>query len=245
MPAASLRPSLAFNPRPRRLSTPPRNRFVWNDPKPASAEDHDTAAAGAGAGADDDDDAALMKAVYGPAAAGAGPGAPDAATAVRRPCRVFVASEDAYCARVDTVVPAYLEVSREVASPAACDAAHLNGRAPSKYENFVDAGVAVGGKTTIGPGCVVARDVVLGEKCSVKRSVVARGASVGTGVKLVNSVVMPRASVEDGVSLNGCVVGPRAVIGAGSSLRECLVGAEYEVEEGDDVRAETLSSKAR
>jgi translation initiation factor eIF-2B subunit gamma len=35
------------------------------------------------------------------------------------------------------------------------------------------------------------------------------------------------------------------VIGAGSSLRECLVGAEYEVEEGDDVRAETLSSKAR
>ena len=138
--------------------------------------------------------------------------------------------------------PAALATSQ---TPAACDAAHLNGRAPSKYENFVDAGVAVGGKTTIGPGCVVARDVVLGEKCSVKRSVVARGASVGTGVKLVNSVVMPRASVEDGVSLNGCVVGPRAVIGAGSSLRECLVGAEYEVEEGDDVRAETLSSKAR
>ena len=41
------------------------------------------------------------------------------------------------------------------------------------------------------------------------------------------------------------VVGPRAVVGAGTSLRECLVAAEYEVEEGDDIRAETLASKSR
>ena len=33
---------------------------------------------------------------------------------LQRPCCVHLAPEDAYCARVDSVVPAFLEVSREV-----------------------------------------------------------------------------------------------------------------------------------
>ena len=157
----------------------------------------------------------------------------------------FVAAEEAYCARADTVAPGYLEISREVASSAPADAAHLAGRTPSKYDNFVEPSVSIGSKSTIGPGCIVGADVTLGEKCSVKRCVIGRGASVGTGVKLINAVVMPRATVEDGCTVQGCVVGPRAVIGAGTTLRECLVEAEYEVEEGEDVRGETLAQKAR
>ena len=134
---------------------------------------------------------------------------------------------------------------RQVASPAVNDAAHLIGRNPSKYENFVETSVAIGAKSTIGPGCIVADAVTLAEKCSVKRSVIGEGCSIGTGVKIINSILMPRATVEDGCTVQGCVVGPRAVVGAGTSLRECLVAAEYEVEEGDDIRAETLASKSR
>jgi len=37
LPGASLRPLHAFNTRPRRLSTPPRCRFVWNDTQPGSS----------------------------------------------------------------------------------------------------------------------------------------------------------------------------------------------------------------
>ena len=165
--------------------------------------------------------------------------------AAARPCVAFVAAEEAYCARADTVAPGYLEISREVASSAPADAAHLAGRTPSKYDNFVEPSVSIGSKSTIGPGCIVGADVTLGEKCSVKRSVIGKGASVGTGVKLINAVVMPRATIEDGCTVQGCVVGPRAVIGAGTTLRECLVEAEYEVEEGEDVRGETLAQKAR
>ena len=74
---------------------------------------------------------------------------------------------------------------------------------------------------------------------------VGAGCHVGSGVKLVNCVVMNRATIEDGATVQGSVVGPRAVIGAGASLRECLVEAEFEVEEGDDVRSETLQNKSR
>ena len=37
LPGVSLRPPLAFNPRLRRLSTPPRHSLVWNDPKACPA----------------------------------------------------------------------------------------------------------------------------------------------------------------------------------------------------------------
>ena len=160
-------------------------------------------------------------------------------------CCAHVAPDDAYCARVDTVVPALLEVSREIASSNPGDASHLNGRKISKYENFVDPTVVIGGKSAIGPGCIVGPGTSFGEKCSVKRSVVGAGCHVGDGVRLVNCVVMNRATIEDGATVQGSVVGPRAVIGAGASLRECLVEAEFEVEEGDDVRSETLQNKSQ
>lgn len=193
-------------------------------------------------------DDGLMEAVFGVANQGAGHGhgtSTQMSPPTTRPCCAHLAPEDAYCARVDTVVPALLEVSREIASSQPGDAAHLNGRKMSKYENFVDPSVVIGGKSTIGPGCIVGAGAQFGEKCSVKRSVVGAGCHVGSGVKLVNCVVMNRATIEDGATVQGSVIGPRAVIGAGASLRECLVEAEFEVEEGDDVRSETLRNKSR
>ena len=193
-------------------------------------------------------DDGLMEAVFGVANQGAGHGGGTSTQMpppTTQPCCAHLAPDDAYCARVDTVVPALLEVSREIASSQPGDAAHLNGRKMSKYENFVDPTVVIGGKSTIGPGCIVNAGTQFGEKCSVKRSVVGAGCHVGSGVKLVNCVVMNRATIEDGATVQGSVIGPRAVIGAGASLRECLVEAEFEVEEGDDVRSETLRNKSR
>ena len=200
------------------------------------------------AGSETSGDAGLMEAVFGVANEGETHRRPNhlGAVALGGPCCAHLAPDDAYCARVDTVVPALLEVSREVASSQPGDAAHLNGRKMSyPYENFVDPSVVIGGKSTIGPGCIVGVGTSFGEKCSVKRSVVGAGCSVGDGVRLVNCVVMNRATIEDGATVQGSVIGPRAVIGAGASLRECLVEAEFEVEEGDDVRSETLQNKSR
>jgi len=187
--------------------------------------------------ADANDDASLMRAVFG-VSADENEKEDNESTVL-----AYLAPDAAYCARAETLAPAYSEMARELA--AADAAAHLLGRAPSKYENFVDTTVVIGARATVGPGCIVGKDAALGEKCSVKRSVVGEGASVGNGAKLINSVVMPRAVVEDGCVVQGCVVGPRAVVGAGTSLRECLVAAEYEVDEGEDFRGETLSEKTR
>lgn len=187
--------------------------------------------------ADANDDASLMRAVFG-VSADENENETENSTVL-----AYLAPDAAYCARAETLAPAYSEMARELA--AADAAAHLLGRAPSKYENFVDTTVVIGARATVGPGCIVGKDAALGEKCSVKRSVVGEGASVGNGAKLINSVVMPRAVVEDGCVVQGCVVGPRAVVGAGTSLRECLVAAEYEVDEGEDFRGETLSEKTR
>ena len=187
--------------------------------------------------ADANDDASLMRAVFG-VSADENENETENSTVL-----AYLAPDAAYCARAETLAPAYSEMARELA--AADAAAHLLGRAPSKYENFVDTTVVIGARATVGPGCIVGKDAALGEKCSVKRSVVGEGANVGNGAKLINSVVMPRAVVEDGCVVQGCVVGPRAVVGAGTSLRECLVAAEYEVDEGEDFRGETLSEKTR
>lgn len=163
------------------------------------------------------------------------------ANVASRPCVAYLAPDRAYCVRAETLSPAYFEIARELASADA--AAHLLGRPGSKYENFVDVDVTIGAKSTVGPGCIVGTGVVLGEKCSVKRSVVGAGASIGSGVKLINSVVMRGAVVEDGCVIQGSVVGQRAVVGTGTSLRECLVAQEYEVDEGEDFRGETLAEK--
>ena len=187
------------------------------------------------------DEAELMKAVFGNDSGNDDSSQEDSMSSVTAPCVAWLAPDDAYVARAETLSPAYSEIMRELASSDA--AASLLGCLPSKYENFVEPNVAIGAKSTVGPGCIVGKDVVLGEKCSVKRSVVGEGASIGSGVKLINSVVMPRATVEDGCVIQGCVVGQRAVVGAGTSLRECLVAAEYEVDEGEDLRGETLAEK--
>ena len=208
-------------------------------PARASARDADANAVGADfveESADANDDASLMRAVFG-VSADENENEPSSTVLA------YLAPDAAYCARAETLAPAYSEMARELA--AADAAAHLLGRAPSKYENFVDTTVVIGARATVGPGCIVGKDAALGEKCSVKRSVVGEGANVGNGAKLINSVVMPRAVVEDGCVVQGCVVGPRAVVGAGTSLRECLVAAEYEVDEGEDFRGETLSEKTR
>ena len=213
-------------------------------PARASARDADANAVGADfveESADANDDASLMRAVFGVSA-----DVNEKDGSILEPSSTvlaYLAPDAAYCARAETLAPAYSEMARELA--AADAAAHLLGRAPSKYENFVDTTVVIGARATVGPGCIVGKDAALGEKCSVKRSVVGEGASVGNGAKLINSVVMPRAVVEDGCVVQGCVVGPRAVVGAGTSLRECLVAAEYEVDEGEDFRGETLSEKTR
>jgi translation initiation factor eIF-2B subunit gamma len=176
---------------------------------------------------------------------------------------VFLADSNAYCVRVDSL-RAYLEVNRELASPA--DAGHLTGLSLSKHENYLGREVDIGAKSAVGFACIVGWGSKLGDKCTMKRSVMGRRCRTGSGVKIVNSVIHDGAAVcaapsivtrpdvrricsdvvlEDGVQLQGCVVGRGVVLGAGASLRECHVAAAAVVPAGAEHRSESLQRVPR
>ena len=120
------------------------------------------------------------------AAPGCGAGGPGPAPGIQRKVGVFLADSSAYCVRVDSL-RAYLEVNRELASPA--DAGHLTGLSLSKHENYLGREVEIGAKSAVGFACIVGWGSKLGDKCTMKRSVMGRRCRTGSGVKIVNSVI--------------------------------------------------------
>ena len=60
----------------------------------------------------------------------------------------------------------------------------LLGSAPELHSS-----VSVGNKSSVAPGCVVGRGSVLGQKCSVKRTVIGAGCQVGNNVKVRRRIV--------------------------------------------------------
>ncbi len=191
---------------------------------------------------------------------GCGAGGPGPASGIQRKVGVFLADAGAYCVRVDSL-RAYLEVNRELASPA--DAGHLTGLSLSKHDNYLGREVDIGAKSAVGFACIVGWGSKLGDKCTMKRSVMGRRCRTGSGVKIVNSVVHDGATcvawlrrgeltglgadvvLEDGVQLQGCVIGRGVVLGAGASLRECHVAAAAVVPAGAEHRSESLQWVAR
>lgn len=155
------------------------------------------------------------------------------------PVAAFVVKPENYCVAVDTTKPALLEASRDIAA----EFHHLNEKPLSKYDNLVDGSTTIGSKSTIGPGCAVAGECVLKDKCSVKKSVIGAGCDFGSGVKISNSVIMRGVVVHDGVQITNSIIGPGAVVGARATIKDSVVGAGHEVDEEDDVRDETLTTK--
>jgi NDP-sugar pyrophosphorylase family protein len=120
------------------------------------------------------------------AAPGVGAGGPGPAPGILRKVGVFLADASAYVVRVDSL-RAYLEVNRELASPA--DGAHLTGLVLSKHDNFLGREVEIGAKSAVGSACIVGWGAKLGDKCTMKRSVMGRRCRTGSSVKIVNSVI--------------------------------------------------------
>lgn len=53
-----------------------------------------------------------------------------------------------------------------------------------KHENWLDPSVKLGAKTTVGPGCIMGADTLVGDKASVKRSVVGADCKIGSNAKV-------------------------------------------------------------
>ena len=53
-----------------------------------------------------------------------------------------------------------------------------------RHDNWVDPGVKLGAKTTVGAGCIIGPGTAIGDKGSVKRSVVGSDCRIGTNAKV-------------------------------------------------------------
>lgn len=85
----------------------------------------------------------------------------------------------------------------------------------SRFENFVHESVQLGSKATVSAGCIVGKGSVLGDRCSVKRSIIGSTCKLGNSVKIVSSIVMDDVIVEEGSHIQN------SIICSGSHVQVC------------------------
>jgi translation initiation factor eIF-2B subunit gamma len=158
-------------------------------------------------------------------------------------CTAYVAPEGSYCQRANTL-QGYADVNREAVTPEL--ALKLIRETPhARGENFLAPGVTLGTKATVGGACMVGSESILGDKCSVKRSVIGRGCSLGGGVKIINSVLMDNVQVGANCIIQNSILCKGCVLQAGAQVKDCQVGPGYVVKAGSDHKAEVLALEAK
>lgn len=154
-------------------------------------------------------------------------------------CNAYVASKEAYCGRANTL-QAYGDVNRDLTS---FDLASrlLTDKPNSRFENFVHESVQLGSKATVSAGCIVGKGSVLGDRCSVKRSIIGTTCKLGNSVKIVSSIVMDDVIVEEGSHIQNSIICSGSHLQAQCSVRDCKVGPGFKLSEGSEYRDEVLA----
>ena len=76
----------------------------------------------------------------------------------------------------------------------------------SRFENFMHESVQLGSKATVSAGCIVGKGSILGDRCSVKRSIIGSTCKLGTSVKIVGSIVMDNVIIEDNSHIQNSII---------------------------------------
>eukprot|EP01050_Picozoa_sp_SAG11_P008895 SAG11_NODE_805_length_7090_cov_11.551995_4_plen_442_part_00 len=123
-------------------------------------------------------------------------------------CHVFVPEipTDCRCLRIQKV-PEYHEANRMAAKAHIADAGEA-----AKLREF-ERGV-------VGSETVIAADLKVGSRTSIKKSTVGSGCVLGDDVKIVNCVVMDGATIGNGCSLSGVIICPGATVEEGCDLKD-------------------------
>lgn len=132
--------------------------------------------------------------------------------------------------RVDTA-PLLLSVSLQLAKLDPAGAVGHDASSPFAHEAKVAYTQGIASKTTITrPDCLLAENVTVDEKCSIKECVIGANCQIKQGAKLIRCLLMDGVVVGKGCKLTGCIVGKRAEIGDDSVLTDCEVQENLLVE---------------
>lgn len=132
--------------------------------------------------------------------------------------------------RVDTA-PLLLSVSLQLAKLESIDAVGRDASSPFAHQNKVAYPEGIASKTTVTrPDCLLAENVTVEEKSSIKECVIGANCQIKAGAKLQKCVLMDGVVVGKGCKLTGCILGKRCEIGEDSILQDCEVQENLLVE---------------
>jgi translation initiation factor eIF-2B subunit gamma len=132
--------------------------------------------------------------------------------------------------RVDTA-QLLLAVSLQLAKLPSVEETALGAASPFAHSRKVAYPEGVKPRTTITKAdCLVAENVTVAEKTSIKESVIGANCQIHEGAKLSQCLLMDGVIVEKGCKLTKCILGKRSRIGEGSILTECEVQEHLLVE---------------
>jgi translation initiation factor eIF-2B subunit gamma len=139
--------------------------------------------------------------------------------------------------RVDTA-PLLLATSLQLAKLDAADNIGRDACSPLAHQGKVAYPQGIASRTTVTrPDCLLAENVTVEEKCSIKECVIGANCQIKEGAKLTRCVLMDGVVVGKGCKLTGCILGKRSEIGEESILTDC------EVQENLLVEANSKSSE--
>ncbi|KAE9576896.1 hypothetical protein CGMCC3_g7293 [Colletotrichum fructicola] len=135
--------------------------------------------------------------------------------------------------RVDTS-KLLLNVSLHLAKLPSVEETGVDAASPFAHAKKVAYPEGVKGRTTITKAdCLIAENVTVEEKVSIKESVIGAGCQLNEGAKLLQCLLMEGAQVGKNCKLTRCILGKRCVIGDGTTL------TDVEVQENLIVEAKT------
>ncbi|KAF4977557.1 hypothetical protein FZEAL_5928 [Fusarium zealandicum] len=144
--------------------------------------------------------------------------------------------------RVDTA-PLLLAVSLQLAKLPSLE--ETGGESPSPYAHARKIAYPEGVKprTTITKqDSLIAENVTVEEKTSIKESVIGAGSQINEGAKLLQCLLMEGVVVGKACKLTRCILGKRCVIGDGTVLTDCEVQENLLVEARTDDKDNKLMS---
>lgn len=134
--------------------------------------------------------------------------------------------------RVDTA-PLLLATSLQLAKLEAIDAVGREASSPFAHQSKVAYPEGIASKTTVTrQDSLLAENVTVEEKSSIKECVIGANCQIKQGAKLTRCVLMDGVVVGKGCKLTGCILGKRSEIGEESILQDCEVQENLLVESG-------------
>jgi len=130
-----------------------------------------------------------------------------------------------------------------VGNYAAIDQVGKDASSPFAHASKVAYPAGIASKTTVTrPDCLLAENVTVEEKCSIKESVIGANCQIKTGAKLTRCVLMDGVVVGKGCKLTGCILGRNSAIGEDSILLDCEVQENLLVEAKTEDKGNKLMS---